>query len=721
MKYFTFNCLFILSLLLLLPASVKGDANCTGCHQQAVSNWQQSDHAKAMDVAEPTTVLGDFSGVEVTHYTQVAKFYRKDQGFWIHFTEAGKSTEYRVKYTFGHYPLQQYLIEGSDGKFQVFPFVWDSRAEEEGGQRWYPIYAPEDIQPTDRLHWLQPLQNWNGMCADCHSDGLTRNYDVEHNQFDTKWDNINVGCQSCHGKMTDHAETVSEGQLSLSLDEQKAMGQWLLDDGEKIASWHGEPRDNTFMETCFACHSLRSPITDGIDPNVAFLDQFLPSLVVPPMYHADGQIKEEVYVYGSFLQSKMYAAGVNCLDCHDKHTMKVKVEGNGLCLQCHSAEAYQQPTHIRHEVDSSAGQCVSCHMPETTYMGVDARRDHSFKVPRPDLSIKYDTPNACNGCHLSQTPSWAADIITQWRGASVFSASQGEAFLALMHEGRLPVSAHFALINNTELSEIVRASAIAMLPNSVAQLTDNDIKAWVNSEHDLIRFAVAGVGQLLPVNERLKSYRILLGDKLTAVRMTAANYLLDAGLSNNATFKSALQILLNANEVSMWRGESALNQSMVYLQLGRLKDTLKTLQHGINVDPYFVPNYVNLADLYRNTGEGNKERLTLKEGLAVNPMSAVLHYAHGMYLIRQQRKSDSIEAFRQAVKLAPENVQYVYVYFLALDGIGQTPLALRELKLALSRYQYHPQLQQLGINFAQKMNDPEALAYFQNITRKTAR
>ncbi|MFY0668156.1 MAG: hypothetical protein JXQ95_09005 [Alteromonas stellipolaris] len=721
MKYFTFYCLLILSLLLLSPLSAKGNTNCVGCHQQAVSNWQQSDHAKAMDVAETQTVLGDFSGVEVTHYTQVAKFYQKDQGFYIHFTEAGESTQYRVKYTFGHYPLQQYLIEGTDGKVQVFPFAWDSRVAEDGGQKWFPMYEQEDIQPADRLHWLQPLQNWNGMCADCHSDGLTRNYDVEHNQFDTKWDNINVGCQSCHGKMPDHAETASSGQLSLSLSEQKAIGQWLIDDGEKIASWHGEPRDNTFMETCFACHSLRTPITDGIKPNVAFLDQFLPSLLAPPMYHADGQIKEEVYVYGSFLQSKMYAAGVNCLDCHDKHTMKIKVEGNGLCLQCHSAEVYQQPAHIRHEIDSSAGQCVSCHMPETTYMGVDARRDHSFKVPRPDLSIKYDTPNACNGCHLSQTPSWAADIITQWRGASVLSASQGEDFLALMHEGRLPVSAHFSLINNAELSEIVRASAIAMLPSSVAELTDKDIKAWVNSQHDLIRFAVAGVGQLLPVKERLKSYRTLLDDKLTAVRLTAANHLLDAGLSHNDSFKNALQILLNANEVSMWRGESALNQSMVYLQLGKFKDTVKTLQHGINVDPYFVPNYVNLADVYRNTGEGSKESLILEKGLKANPTSAVLHYAQGMSLIRQQKKPDSIQAFRQAVKLAPENVQYVYVYFLALDGIGQTPLALRELKLALSRYQYHPQLQQLGFNFAQKMNDLEALAYFQKIAKKTAR
>lgn len=728
MKYFIYICLVLTTLL--FPSLAAGNNNCVSCHEQAVSNWQQSDHAKAMDVASAKTVLGDFSGVEVSHYTQMAKFYRREQKFRITFTEADNTKDYEVKYTFGHYPLQQYLIETSEGKLQVFPFAWDSRRREEGGQKWYPLYSQEDIQPDDRLHWLQPLQNWNGMCADCHSDGLIRNYSVKTNQFDTSWDNINVGCQSCHGKMDEHGKGDSSGEAesakalainnALTVDEQKSLGQWLLEEGEKIASWHGAPRDNQFMDTCFSCHSLRTPITDGIDPNAAFLDQFLPSLLAPPLYHADGQIKEEVYVYGSFLQSKMYAAGVNCLDCHNKHTMKVKVQGNGLCLQCHSSEEYQQKAHIRHKMGSEAGQCVSCHMPETTYMGVDARRDHSFKVPRPDLSTKYNTPNACNGCHTSQSSSWAAESITQWRGGAALPEASQEDFLALMHTGSLPIGRHFSLINNEELSVIGRASAIAMLPNSVQQLSNQEVAPWVNSQHELIRFAVAGIGQLLPVDERLKSYKRLLEDKYKAVRLTAANHLLDAGLQNQATFKQALETLLKANEVSMWRGETALNQSMVYLQLGRLQETLDSLRHGIAVDPYFEPNYVNLADVYRNLGQVEKEAQTLAHGLAENPTSAVLHYSHGMHLIRQQKKSDAINALRKAVKLAPENVQYVYVYFLALDSIGQTKKALRELKLALSGYHYHPQLLQLGSNFALKMNDAKTLTYFQNAQRKAA-
>ncbi len=719
------------SLFLILPFKVMGNTNCVSCHQKAVSNWQESDHAKAMDVAVSKTVLGDFSGVEAEHYTQVARFYQKGEEFWINFTEAENTTDYPVEYTFGHYPLQQYLIEVGDGKLQVFPFAWDSRPESEGGQQWYPLNSQEDIQPADRLHWRQPLQNWNGMCADCHTDGLTRNYSVETNQFDTRWHNINVGCQSCHGKMNNHTETavspsslsknssshkLSTGQFPLSSDDQKALGEWLLDDGDKIASWHGEPRDNRFMETCFACHSLRTPITDGIDPNAAFLDQFVPSLLTPTMYHADGQVKEEVYVYGSFLQSKMYTAGVNCLDCHDKHTMKIKVQGNGLCLQCHNSEVYQKQSHIRHDLNSSAGQCVSCHMPQTTFMGVDARRDHSFKVPQPELSTKFETPNVCNSCHTSQSSSWSADIINKRREGIAPPKSIPDDFVALMHNGTLPIAQHFALIDNNKLSIIERASAIAMLPYSVEQLSDDDIKGWVHSEHELIRLAVAGIGNLLPIPERLKSYQTLLDDRFKAVRLGAANHLLDARLNYQASFKKALALLLMSNEVSMWRGESALNQSMVYLRIGRIQEALNSLQHGIEVDPYYVPNYVNLADVYRQAALAKDEELTLNAGLKANPSSAVLYYARGMYLIRSQRKLDSIEAFRKAVKLAPDNVQYIYVYFLALDSLGQTDKALRELKEALSRYRYDPQLRQLGINFAQKMDDAKALDYFNKPT-----
>ncbi|WP_342806260.1 ammonia-forming cytochrome c nitrite reductase subunit c552 [Alteromonas sp. M12] len=717
-----FLSLFIAFFLFTSSNNVSAAAevkDCVGCHQQAVSDWQQSDHAKAMAIADKHSVLGDFSGVETEHYSQHAKFYTKNDTYRISFTENSSTHDYEVKYTFGHYPLQQYLIEKEGGRLQVFPFAWDSRTKQNGGQRWYPIYPEEDIKPNDRLHWQQPLQNWNGMCADCHSDGLKRNYNVAEDSFDTHWDNINVGCQSCHGEMTEHPKTNARQTTStkslLNKEEQREFGNWLRGKEDKVAHWQGPPRDNKFMDSCFACHSLRAPLTDGINPETAFLDQFSPTLLSPPLYHADGHIKEEVYVYGSFLQSKMFAAGVNCLDCHNQHSMKIKVQGNGLCLQCHSPQEYQQPEHIRHPMDSAGAQCVNCHMPETTYMGVDDRRDHSLTIPRPDLSVTYGTPNACNQCHQDQSAQWAAKNVQQWHGKPK-SLPQGEqAYIDLMHQGYLPLQAHFALINDEQLSVIKRASAISMLPNSVQQLSDADIQQWVSSEHDLIRLATARIGQLLPPAERLKSYQTLLSDQYKAVRVFAASNLINLGFEATPVFKQALDALLSSNELTQWRGEGNLNQSQVYMKLQQNQQAIDALLHGIEVDPYFDINYVNLVDIYRASQQTDKVAQTLQQGLTANPKSAVLHYAQGLHLIRQQQKLQSIKSFKQAIKWDSQNVQYAYVYFIALDSVDQTKRAVSELKKVIKQYNNAPQLIELGINFSRKIGDQGSFNFFQRL------
>ncbi len=227
-------------------------------------------------------------------------------------------------------------METKAGGYQVLPFAWDSRVKDQGGQRWYHNYQNEEIKPADRLHWRQPLQNWNGMCADCHSDGLKRNYDLDKNQFSSTFTNINVGCLSCHGEMSEThiSQQQTKQQTKQSSTVATKQGAWHRTAGQNTAKWQGEKRDNSFMDQCFTCHALRAPLTDGIDPKKPFLDQFSPQLIQAPNYHVGGQIKEEVYVYGSFLQSKMYANGVNCIDCHDQHTMKIKIPGNGLCLPC---------------------------------------------------------------------------------------------------------------------------------------------------------------------------------------------------------------------------------------------------------------------------------------------------------------------------------------------------------------------------------------------------
>src|SRR5262249_43419870 len=123
---------------------------------------------------------------------------------------------------------------------------------------------------------------------------------------------------------------------------------------------------------------------------------------------------DEVYNYASFLQSKMYSKGVTCSDCHDPHTQKLRAPANGVCAQCHRPATYDTSAHHFHRAGSPGAQCAACHMPDTMYMQIDARRDHSIRIPRPDLSVTLGVPNACNRCHTNQNAQWAAAAIRRW-------------------------------------------------------------------------------------------------------------------------------------------------------------------------------------------------------------------------------------------------------------------------------------------------------------------
>lgn len=708
----------------LFSLNVSANDDCIGCHAEQVFAWQKSDHAKAMSVATNDSVLGDFSDTVFEHYSQKARFYKNDEGFWVDFTEGGKQSTYSISHTFGHYPLQQYLIPTESGRYQIFPIAWDSRPKDQGGQRWYTVLASiesssdEVISPSDRFHWQQPLANWNGMCADCHSDGLVRNFSVTDNQFQTRWQNINVGCQSCHGTIDkNHYVSVSQIHKDSESGEITYINHWQFEQAEgtkkvaKIATLK-KAANNQFMESCFACHSLRSPLTDGIEPDTPFLDQFTPTLLSPFHYHADGQIKDEVYVYGSFLQSKMFDAGVNCLDCHDSHTMKVKTNTNGLCLQCHNSEVYQQESHLVHAADSEAAQCVSCHMPQTTYMGVDPRRDHSFSIPRPELTELFDVPNSCNGCHSSQDTQWAKEQIARlYPGNSTLSQSERN-WITMQHQQYLPIRQHLAMINDPQLSEIKRASAIAFLPNSVQAIDNEQCKTWIASRRPLIRLAIAQVGFLMSPEERLKSFKNLLSDEFRAIRVAAAYQLTDLKDQLKGEdaqhFNTASAELMESHLINTWRGEGGLNKGTVFEKQNNINAAIESYEQAIFVDPYFEPSYANLADLYRRIGDLPKEKAIYAKSLQAQPGSALLNYNFALHLIRQNQYKEARQALEKTQKLNPENVQYAYALYIVLDNTGNTAESLKKLLTELSSYEFAPQLINLGLQLARKTRNKAA-------------
>ena len=434
---------------------------CAECHQQQFDDWGGSDHDLAMQHASEETVLGDFNDATFTHFDQTTRFFQKDGQFFVN-TERpdGKAADFQIRYTFGVKPLQQYLIEFPGGRLQSLTTAWDTE-----GNRWFHLYADEEIAADDALHWSGRYQVWNHMCAACHSTDLRKNYDPDSDTYATTWAEINVSCQACHGPGEAHVEwarSLPEGAATDGADYQLA------------AVFLGDKPENE-IQTCAPCHSRRQQLRADTQAGASFFDGFMVETLREGLYHADGQILDEVYVYGSFIQSKMHQKGVRCTDCHNPHSGRLQSPGNGVCTRCHQtsppeefsslkSKEYETPEHHFHALGGEGAECVNCHAPASTYMGVDPRRDHSFRVPRPDLSVKLGTPNACNDCHEDQTPEWAVAAVTKWYGPG---RRQEPHFAAAITAGRRgEAGAESKLIRlamDAEQPAIARATALELL------------------------------------------------------------------------------------------------------------------------------------------------------------------------------------------------------------------------------------------------------------------
>jgi predicted CXXCH cytochrome family protein len=385
-----------------LPAEAEaqyiGRQSCLECHQEQHESWTGSHHDLAMDLATDETVIADFNDATLEHYGVTSRMFRRDGKFFIH-TEGpdGQMADFEIKYVFGVDPLQQYMVEfdrpadmpaSEIARLQVLRVSWDTHAK-----KWFHLDPPdvrEKLAPTDDLHWTGVAQRWNNMCADCHSTNLAKNFDVDSLTYHTTFSEIDVSCEACHGPGSLHVQLAQSPSLF-----------WDRERGYALARLKGTS-NVAEVQACAPCHSRRRVVGEGYTAGCNYYDYFSNELLTSTSYHADGQILDEVYEFGSFLQSKMYAKGIRCTDCHDPHTARLKHQGNAVCTSCHQHPAgkYDGAIHHRHADGSTGASCVECHMPQTTYMQVDPRRDHSLRIPRPDLSATLGTPNSCTRCHL---------------------------------------------------------------------------------------------------------------------------------------------------------------------------------------------------------------------------------------------------------------------------------------------------------------------------------
>lgn len=649
-----------------------------------------------MQHATAETIRGDFNDAKLTFDGLTSSFFKRDGKYFVR-TDGpdGKLADFEVKYTFGLEPLQQYLVELPGGRLQALAVTWDTRPREQGGQRWFRQYPAEKLDFRDELHWTQRSQNWNFMCADCHSSQVTKGYDAAQNTFDTRYKEIAVGCEACHGPGSTHVVWAKEKSsdprkgLTAQLDERRGV-TWSIDAATGNAKRSRERASEREIEVCAQCHARRAQIAEGYHAGKPFLDHYLPSLLVAPLYWSDGQQRDEVFIWGSWLQSRLHRQGVTCSDCHDPHTQKLRVEGNAVCGQCHAPGKYDAPAHHRHTAGTAGAQCAECHMPRTTYMVVDGRRDHSMRVPRPDQSVALGVPNACNQCHAKQDAQWAAAEVRGWLGRDATGFQAFAPTFRAAEAGQAGAAASLATIaNDLAHAPIVRASAVERL----AQAGSGDASTAQRASRDaqpLLRLASVQLIELLPPQEQLRLLSPLFSDALRAVRIEAARAAAGQQESlapkQRAAWQQAADEYIATLRYTADQPEARTALGTFYSRLGRHDEAQSAFAQARALDPGHVPAYLNAADALRVQGNDADARRMLELGLAQSPQNAGLHHALGLTLVRLGQPNEALRELERSARLAPDEPRYTYVYAVALNSTGKSSDALRVLERATQRW-----------------------------------
>ncbi|MBU3918214.1 tetratricopeptide repeat protein [bacterium] len=656
-----------------------GKEKCVECHQPEYKKWLNSHHDKAMDVATDNTVLGDFNDNVFKDNGITARFFRKKDLFYVH-TQGpdGILADFQITHTFGVYPLQQYLIPFSGGRLQCLSIAWDIERK-----KWYSL--PNRVNnPTDWLHWTKAGQNWNGMCAECHTTNLTKGYNLETDSFQTTWSEMDVSCEACHGPSSQH----------VTWAEKPAMAREQTDNF-KLTVKTKNITSKEQLALCARCHSRRGLLGDYKHSNKDLMDSMIPQLLSEGLYYPDGQILDEVFVFGSFAQSKMFEKDVKCGDCHDAHSQKLILEGNALCLQCHRTDIYDTEKHHFHKAvyqgkASSGDDCVSCHMPQKIYMGVDARADHSLRIPRPDLSHEIGSPNACasNGCHHDKPTDWLIKAISKWYGLR--SRPHYGSILAAARNRKPGVHMELIrLIKDPLIPLMVRATAISLLGPYGNEVTLKILEEALADEEAIIRYTALTTMEQFQFEKKSDLIIPMLDDPAKAVRIQAAISLAtitskQLTATQEKVFRSALLEYQKAMEYAADFPSGRFNLANMYNSLNKPERAIENYKASIGIDDQFFASKNNLAMLYARIGKKAEAEKLFREILALQPDLHDISYSLGLLLVEQKRYGEAVDPLKKAAAGLPKRTRIHYNLALLLQHLKRYKEAEKAFTRALN-------------------------------------
>lgn len=696
-----------------------GTENCKDCHAQAHAKWTESHHFHAMELPYEDTVRADFNNSTFENYGITTQFFREGEKYMVKTeNQKGQMETFEIAYTFGWEPLQQYLVKFPDGRLQVLPTCWDVEKKE-----WYHLYPHERIAPDDPLFWTRSLQNWDHMCADCHSTNLKKEFDFSSQSFSTSYSEINVACESCHGPGRDHVEHAKSGKGWVGV------ADYALADvnSTNVAQ----------IESCAKCHARRSVVHPGHHAGDRFLDHFLPEVTQPwspemqvPTYHVDGQIDDEVYVYGSYIQSKMYHQGVKCTDCHDAHTTKLHHYDNQLCTRCHVPDeknpaGFDNPGHHFHPMGTKGASCVECHMPHKNYMVIDARRDHSIRIPRPDLSAKFGQPNACNNCHQDKSFEWAAEAIERIKGPVRPKEVRHPAAFHAYRSGS--ADAEKLLIDasaDEESPAFTQSGALLALRSFISEASNAEAIRQLESNQSVVRTAAISKLEAIDPAERLRVLMPVLQDEVRAVRTEAARVLTTVPQQNFSTdqyvqFLDVLEELKARYTSNLDRAESHLSLAILEENMGRVAPAERHYRNALVRDELFVPARMNLATLLSRQGRNEEAEQLLRESARIQPTWGQIHYSLGLLLAEDRsRLHEAIRSLERAAGYWPENPRVTYNLGIAYWQSNRFEEAIRSFEQSIRLQPDNPEfLQRLSELLAQRGRWGEAIPHLRRLAR----
>ncbi|ALJ06652.1 hypothetical protein APS56_16580 [Pseudalgibacter alginicilyticus] len=662
-----------------------GKEACIDCHQTEYTTWKDSHHDQAMKIADSTTILADFNNTSFTFQGVTSKFFKKDGDFYVNTAdENGEYQDYKIIYTYGVTPLQQYIVKFPNGAYQCLITAWDTEKN-----LWFHLQPNLELAHGEWINWTGGAMRWNTACADCHSTNLEKNYNSTNNVYNTTYSEINVSCEACHGPASSHVEFY-ENPIEGATPPKLYMSN--------------NETSKDLVQKCARCHSRRGQITKKFDYEGHFLDHYTPSLYTYPTYELDGQIKDEDYVYGSFVQSKMYHSGVKCTDCHDAHSLQLKQTGNNLCVTCHVADTYDSSSHHYHQPNTEGAQCINCHMTGRFYMGNDFRRDHSFRNPRPDQTVKYGTPNACNGCHEDKTPEWASDFINSKYGTQ--RPDHFSNYLLAGYEGNQ--NAFHTLISEEKYPEIARATALNQYTNNQLSPDEiNGLRRFLNDPSILVRNEAVRSFEKINDQSRYADIEPLLRDPVRLVRISAVRYFnsIGADMSNNNSYIEAekeffeqmdmdadfatgqhqigiyhetkgeidlaIKAYRKAIKMDNWLNISRMNLALLLYKQGNTEEVIELYLKVIEQEPDYGDSYYMLGLLYNEIGDSKNALKYLEIASNKKPINIRAFYNYALKLQAENMNQKSIEVINKALSIFPDNENLLYVKLIAEMNLKQ--------------------------------------------------